>query len=182
MKGRALGRNAVKWALISFLTEFLALLPVPAWAAGAVNWATMTVFILSGVSLAVWAVWNASALLEGSGRERELPGPDDGRVPFGRREDGSLVYASPGDAAMEALRVAVAMGTVSMNGEPWPRARLTSSGSLTRAGHVLPGELPAGSRTVKSVCDGCGVPLDVAWCTPGTTYLCRSCGEQEIFP
>jgi hypothetical protein len=30
-------------------------------------------------------------------------------------------------------------------------------------------------RVVKSECDGCGVPLDVAWCTPGVPYLCWSC-------
>jgi len=188
MKGRTLLRSGLKWALISFLADFLALLPVPVWAAAAIDWASMTVFILSGVSLAVWAVWNASDFLEGSGRERELPRPDEGCMPSGRREDGSTAIDPATSAATKAIQRAVAMGTVSLNGESWAGswAHLASSGSLSRAGHGLPGGLPAGSQAVsqvvKSECDGCGVPLDVAWCTPGTPYLCRRCLEQEIFP
>jgi hypothetical protein len=47
------------------------------------------------------------------------------------------------------------------------------STSLERVTGVTAGG--ARERHVKSACDGCGVPLDVAWCAPGVPYLCIPC-------
>jgi hypothetical protein len=154
---RTLGCVAVKGAGLSFLADFAAFLPVGTWTQAAIDWVTFVVFLMSCAALLTWVSLNL-----GVRPAREVPGP--GRRE--EREEASARLAAAGQA-MEALRVAMLAGTYSVNGQ-----RYVSPHPVRARQPHLP---VAGGRVVKSECDECGVPLDVAWCTPGTPYLCGRC-------
>jgi hypothetical protein len=61
-------------------------------------------------------------------------------------------FVAPVEGWQKTVGRALAAGTLSINGVPYP-----------------------GGRVSKSECEGCGRLLDIAWCTPDTPYLCPYC-------
>lgn len=99
------------------------------------------------------------------------------------QEEASQASAARVHPAYAAMRRAAMAGTLSVNGVRCDAAHLSGPGSLSGAGGRVPrAGLGTSGRISKSECDGCGAPLDVAWCAPGVLYLCPGCREQEFFP
>lgn len=186
MRYRTLGRVSAKWAAVSFLLSFAVLLPLPSWLQDGVNWGTIAVFAMACSAAGVWLAANLPVALGLSGGESvpEVTPPQPGR---------------PGAESMAAIRLAYLAGTYSVNGKRYPGppppamheetvfdevsceirdgARLFR-GSRRTEKRMLPsgtGALSGTGRISKSECDGCGVPMDVAWCMPSASYLCGHC-------
>jgi hypothetical protein len=154
---RAFGRTAAKGAVASFTADFAALLPLGTGAQEAVDWTATTVFLLSCAALVTWVILNLGRPAEESGAVcREAAGED---LTAGQYE--------------AAVRRAAAAGTLSVNGR-----RCVSRSPVTPR-HMT--GLTATARVTKSECDGCGAPLDVAWCASAAPYLCGECQGNHYF-
>jgi len=145
--------------------------------------------VLLGVLIAQGAVltaWNALAGL--SSLRNDWAERDYQRTvrQLERRQaeaEAAQAFAERMEPGIRAMQQAMLAGTYSVNGVRYQAAHLSGPGSLSSTdGKALPGRLAPPGRVSKSECDGCGYPLDVAWCAPGASYLCRTCREREIFP